>query len=358
MRESKLTIVVVAGVCLVLLVKLVTFSVPVHKTAVLYRWNEPKKIIRPPVTKTVEASEMPVPEGLPPDVEVVNEAGWFFKWPYPIDTVKEADQWVRTLDGPLTQIQLPDGNQVLPRIYVTWRIVDPVGFERALQSDERVAARRLRTILSDQTATVFGNHVLADIVNTQPEQLKFDKIEQEIFEGVKRSLASREQSYGIEVCSLGIAWVALPESTTQAVFARMQEERNTQAERLRAEGDRIKRTKIAEAREEAERVMAEAEAEAKNIRADAEARAATYYDTFAEDETLAIFLRRLDAIRKITADAAANGRPLTFVVSTQTEPFSLFEQGIEGPSDVEALTEDMARLEDAAAPDLASADKE
>jgi membrane protease subunit HflC len=357
MRESKLTIVVVAGVCLVLLVKLVTFSVPVHETAVLYRWNKPKKIIRPPVTKTVDASEMPVPENLPADVEVVNEAGWFFKWPYPIDRVKPVEQWVSTLEGPLTQIQLPDGNQILPRIYATWRIVDPVAFERALQSDDKVAARRLRTIISDQTATVFGNHVLADVVNTAPERLEFDEIEQRIFDGVEESLSSKEQYYGIEICSLGIAWVALPESTTEAVFARMSEERNTQAERLRAEGNRIKRTKIAEAREEAETILAEAEAEAKNIRAEAEARAATYYDTFAQDETLAIFLRRLDAIRKIASDAAAKGRPVTFVVSTQTEPFSLFEEGIDGAMDADDLMEDVATLEDASA-DLTSAAKE
>jgi len=349
MTESKLTILVVAGVCLVLLVKLVTFSVPVHKMAVLYRWNEPEKIIRPRVTKTVEASEIPAGQNLPSDVEIITEAGWFFKWPYPIDKVKWVEQWVRTLEGPLTQIQLPDGNQILPRIYATWRIVDPVAFEQALQSDEKVAAKRLRTIISDQTATVFGKHVLADVVNANADRLEFDEIEQQIFDGVKSSLCSKEQSYGIEMCSLGIAWIALPESTTQAVFARMSEERNTKAERLRAEGDRIKRTKIAEAREEAERIMAEADAEAKNIRAEAEARAATYYDTFARDETLAIFLRRLDAIRKIASDAAANGRPVTFVVSTQTEPFSLLEEGIDGAPKTEDLMEDVATLKETSA---------
>ncbi len=344
MRESKLTIVVVAGVCLVLLVMLVTYSVPVHKTAVVYRWNRPRRVIRPPVTVAGQLSDEELAAFLPDDVEVVTEAGWFFKWPYPIDRVSPVEQWVRTLEAPLVQIQLPDDNQILPRMHATWRIVDPLAFERTLQGDDAVAARRLRNIISDQTASVFGNHVLADVVNTDPERLKFDEIEQKILDGVRRVL--REQNYGIAVASLGTSWIALPESTTEAVFARMREERNASAESLLADGEREKRTIIAAARETAERRMARAEAEARTIRAEAEALAATYYDTFAEDETLAIFLRRLDAIRRIASDAAANDRPVTFVVSTQTEPFTLFEAGIDGAPDVDRLLDDMATLGD------------
>ncbi|MGD2174734.1 MAG: SPFH domain-containing protein [Candidatus Brocadiaceae bacterium] len=330
MKESKLTVAVVAGVCVVLLLKLVVFTVPVDHMAVLYRLNKVRKVIKPNVSLVGDTATGQLHAQGPGDgAKLVREAGLYFKLPYPIETVKYCDQRIRVLDGPLTQQQLPDGNQVLPRVYATWRIVDPVAFEKNLQSDEETAEKRLKTIISNQAGIVFGRHRLKDVVNTDPEELQFDEIERRILDGVTRALSVADNSYGIEVCSLGITWITLPEETTKAVFVRMQKERQRIAESLRAEGERIKRTKIAEAREKSDRITAEAEAEAKGIRAQGEAEAAQYYDTFARDQALAVFLRRLEAIRRIASAATAAGRPVTFVLSTRTEPFSMLERGIE-----------------------------
>ena len=54
-------------------------------------------------------------------------------------------------------------------------------------------------------------------------QLKFDAIEKEIQARCRRNW--RQNNYGIELEFLGFKKIGLPESVTQAVFARMTSER-------------------------------------------------------------------------------------------------------------------------------------
>jgi len=327
MKGNWLTVTVVALVFAGLLTALVTFTVPVDKMAVLYHWNKPKMVVKPTVGLESEQDTTVEDAWAAAGIEVVRKAGWFIKWPWPIDRVQRHDQRIRTILGTLTQQQLRDNYHASPRLYATWRIVDPIAFERTLKNDEETAKQRLKNIIGASSGVVFGEHELRDVVNTDESRLQFDEIEQAVFDGVKASLEGEQQPYGIEVCTLGISWITLPEETTQKVFERMQKERATHAETLRAEGDKEKRRLVAEARSAAGLIGAQAEADAKRIRAQGEAEAAQYYDTFAKDETLAIFLRKLEAIRRIAVSAARSGRPLSLVLSTDSPVFQLLEHG-------------------------------
>jgi len=324
MRARWLTVAVVGAVFLGLGAYLFVYSVPIDRVAAHYRLGKVMRVIRPRLEKSAAGAQIPAAtEG----VEVIEEAGWFFKLPWPFDEVTDYDQRIRELEGRLVQTQLPDGNQVIPRTYATWRIVDPVAFKESLKGDEESAVRRLKTIIMNDTNEVFGHHNLEDVVNTDPAKLKFDQIEQEIFAQVKDSLEKTEQAYGVEVCSLGLTWIALPDDVTSSVFGRMEKERNRVAQGLLDEGEKEKRTQVAEAQEERDRILADAQAEAKKIRAEGEAEAAEYYVTFAEDPELAIFLRRLEAFKNIAMSASDNGQPLTLVLSTKAEPFGILESG-------------------------------
>jgi len=320
MREKKITMIAVVLVCTGLLAYLVVFSVRVDQVAAQYRAGKVVRIVRPTLGEKTDA-------GLEAMARMYARAGWFWKLPWPFDRVERFDQRVRNVDGPASQSQLPDGNHIVPRVYATWRIYDPVAFQKSLRGDVPNAEQRLRTIIGNQTSGVFGGYKLEDLVNTDREKLKFDQVEQDIFDGVQRDLAQSTDAYGIEVLSLGIQRIALPDDTTSAVFGRMVAERNMVAEKLRAEGERIKRTRIAEARQKRDEILAKAEAEAKDIRAIGEAEAAQYYEVFAQNERLAIFLRRLEALRKITANAASSGQPIALVLSSKTPPFDALEKG-------------------------------
>jgi membrane protease subunit HflC len=331
MREKKLTIAVVILVCIGLLTYLVVFSVRVDQVAAQYRAGKVVRVFRP--TLAAESAEGGILAKTYQGATVVTRAGWFWKLPWPFDRVERFDQRVRNVDGPASQTQLPDGNHVVPRVYATWRIYDPVAFQKSLRGDAGKAEKNLRAMIGNQTSNVFGQHNLADVVNTDREKLKFDQIESDIYDGVRKDLAQSADAYGIEVLSLGIQRIALPDDTTTAVFGRMTAERNQVASKLMAEGDRKRRTAISEANQQRDTILANAEADAKDIRSKGESAAAQYYAVFAKNEALAVFLRRLESLRAIAAnaaDAAKGGQPITLVISAKTPPFDVLLAGPQG----------------------------
>ena len=67
-------------------------------------------------------------------------------------------------------------------------------------------------------------------------------------------------------------------------------------------------------------LLAAAEARAKAIRAQGDAEAAQYYKLLEQDPQLAMFLRDIDALKKILEQRS------TIVISAETEPFKLLRQ--------------------------------
>ena len=315
MREKWLTSSVVALVLLGLLAYLFIYSVRVDQVVAHYRSGKVHQIIRP---------DLGVGNRTPPstgDVPVLTEAGWYFKMPLR-DRIERFDQRVRHVDGVLAQTQLRDGNQVTPRVYATWRIVDPVAFEGSLDGDEDRARADLKTYISNEGHEVFGRYGLDEIVNSDTDQLQFDQIEAEILAGVREGMARAQKAYGIELLSLGITWIALPEGATAAVFGRMQSERKTEVERHVQEGERAKRTEVAKAQEKRDKILADAQAYAKQVTAEAEAEAAQYYAKFSEAPELANFLRELESLRIIFRQAADANKHTKLLLTSDTLPMS------------------------------------
>ncbi len=345
MKGKWLSVSVVGLVFVGLLMYLVVYSVRVDQIAAHYRFGKVLKIIRPKLGLATERTGL-APAALPEGVPVEEKAGWFFKLPL-FDKVEKVDQRIRHVDGPTAELQLPDDNLLLPRVYATWRITNPVAFQESLEGDEERAIDRLKEFIGGETQEVFGRYNLEDVVNSDPEKLKFDQIEEEIFSGVKQRLAAGEKAYGLEVCSLGITWIALPEAATPAVFERMKQERRTEAEALKVQGEAIKTTRIARAREQRDKILADAEAIAKRERAEGEAEAALSYKTLAQHPELANFLRSLESFVNICKVAAEKGQPITFVINTRTPPFQLLENG---PMDRGAAGEGLPELPEPTAP--------
>jgi membrane protease subunit HflC len=331
MQEKWFTTLVIGLVCLGLAAYLVVFTVRENEVAVHYRLGRVKKIVRPrfkvPVAGSGSPSGQEVAEATG-GVPVVNKAGWFFKLPPPFDKVHVYDQRIRHVDATVTQTLLKDQYPVIPRVYATWRITDPVGLRRSLGGDERKADATLRNIIDKQVGAVLGRSDLADLVNVDEKKLRFNEIEQEVLDLVKKDL--EEQDFGLQVYGLGITWIALPRDTTPSVFQRMKSERANVAKRFASEGEAKRDQIIAEARRAQTEQIQNAEAEAKKIIADAEKKALAYYEEFAKDPVLAIFLRRLESFRKIAMWARDQRQPLTIVVTPGTEPFRVLRPGTVG----------------------------
>jgi membrane protease subunit HflC len=221
-----------------------------------------------------------------------------------------------------TQIQrsLADKATVIADIYATWRISDPQKLLRNAYGDENTAASRLSSAINTAAGEVLGKKNLSDLVNTDAAKVQLDEIEESILELVEdRDVADDN---GLELISLGIASIRFPQSTTKAVFERMQAERETRKEQLLSEGRRKGQELLSEAQKEAAQLNNGAARQAKALYAEAQLAALDSYKTLTAAPELATYLRRLDAFRSIASSALANEQPLLFVLTTASGVFS------------------------------------
>ncbi len=327
MRRKWPTIVIAVAAFLVLLVYLVVFQVRINEVAVHYRLGS--------VLRQVNAG----PEE--------QQAGWYFKLPWPFDNVYKYPKRVQVLDGRLVQTELKDNRSVLVSSYAGWRISDALQFRKTQAGDIATARTNLVDIIETATSERVANASMEELVSTKTDQKKLDTIEEDILEKVRQEV--EQNNYGIEVVSCGIRRIAVPEETTQAIFDKMRRERLAKAQEYRAEGQRVKTTLIEQAKSEREKTVADAMAQAKKIRAEGEAAEAQYYDVFAKAPDLHNFLRRLEALASIAEKAQENNQSITFVLSTSTEPFGILERGPSGATEGEEKEEEKEQAEEATA---------
>ncbi|HXR47942.1 MAG TPA: protease modulator HflC [Candidatus Limnocylindrales bacterium] len=249
------------------------------------------------------------------------EPGLHLRWPWPIQQVYKFDQRTQNFEDKFTENLTADSITLMSRVYVGWRISDPAAFLNSFRDGSVAAAQsQLQSILGSVKSAVVSSNTLADFVNADTKQLKFDQIQYEIEQIVQAELQTN--SYGIQVEFLGLKQLGLPDSVTQAVFDRMKAERNILISRAQNEGQAEAIKIRANADRQANITLADARAEATRIRGEGEAEAAKTLPVFQENPDLAVFLLRIDALQQ------SLGQKTTWIFDQRTPPFDLF-QGIQ-----------------------------
>jgi len=147
-------------------------------------------------------------------------------------------------------------------------------------------------------------------VNLDRDSLKLAEIEDRAKETLEASLA--ESGYGLKVESVGIYKIVLPEATTQKVFETMITTRERLSENALQEGQAQASAIRSEAESARERILAFAERRAQTIRSKGDREASKEYQSFAANEDFAIFLRKVEALKKML------DHNTTFVLSADT----------------------------------------
>ena len=271
-------------------------------------------------TFQVRQSEVAVVMTFGKPVRNITEPGAYFKWPWPIQKVYRFDQRVQNFEDKFSQGLTSDNNNLIASVYVGWKISDAAVFVPKFPGDAAVsmpnAQSKLEGMLRSAALAVMGKHPLSDFVNSNPQDLKFDAIENEIESSVQAQLQAN--NYGIQIEFLGIKKLGLPESVTQTVFDRMKSERQVLISRAQYEGEAEAQKIKAAADREAAETLANADAAATRIRGEGEAEAAKTLPVFQQNPELANFLLRVDALKQ-----SLNSRA-TLIFDERTPPFDLF----------------------------------
>jgi membrane protease subunit HflC len=179
---------------------------------------------------------------------------------------------------------------------VTWRIADPVRFLAAVATPS-AGEQRLSDIILAEIGAVMGRYPASVLISTDPAKSNYQAIASEV---VRRVADFARTAYGIDVVSIDIRRLHLPELNREHVFERMKAERAKIAKENRSAGELEAKRIIAEADHEKIRIDSQAAGQAERIKAEADAEASrTYAAAFGRDPGFYQFLRTLRAYDKV-----------------------------------------------------------
>lgn len=250
-------------------------------------------------------------------VRTIDEPGLKFKLPQPIEVVQRFDSRSRLFqDTPEEETATAGGEPIIVKTFVVWRIAEPATFLVSVK-DVATAEDNLKSLLRNKQNSVIGRHYFSEFVNTDPEKIRFAEIETEIATEIQKDALAQ---YGIEIQSVGIKRLMISKDVTQKVFDRMKADRNRKTESILAAGNAEAERIRSDAEAKQKELLAVADAQAKQIRGAGDAEAAKYYKMLEADPELAMFLRDIEALKKILAERS------TIVLGVETEPIQLLKE--------------------------------
>jgi modulator of FtsH protease HflC len=173
---------------------------------------------------------------------------------------------------------------------VKWRIVDSRQF---IRNNNGADMRAAETKLSPIVQAAFNEEVTRRTVSGLLTSER-DKVMQD----VRARLLDNAKSFGIEIVDVRIKRVDFVPAISDAVYRRMQSERQQVANELRSTGNADKEKIQADADRQRAVIVAAAYRDAQKIKGEGDAKAsALYADAFGRDPQFAQFYRSLEAYR-------------------------------------------------------------
>lgn len=213
------------------------------------------------------------------------EPGLKFKIPF-IQNVVYFDKRVLDLNMPLIEPILSDKKRLVVDAFARYRITDPVLFYQTVNNIGE-ANQRLSTFLQSSLRSVLARATFVQMVRDDRSGL-MDQIRQDV--------ASRAAPIGIEVVDVKIRRADLPQTNSDAVFRRMQTERQREATEIRAQGAEQAQRIRSRAERDSTVIVAEANRDAEVTRGDGDAeRNRIFADAFNRDPEFFSFYRSMQA---------------------------------------------------------------
>jgi membrane protease subunit HflC len=202
---------------------------------------------------------------------------------------------LHVFEADLGETTAKDLVSIIVNTYVVWKIDEPLKFLNSVGT-VKDAEEKLYSQITDTQNRVIGQYSFGEFVNSDPNKIKFKKIEEKMLEDLEQTLSNE---YGIEIKTLGIKQLKVNKDVTVKVFERMKAARSLQTKATISEGEG-QATKIRSDADFKKSVLLNtAEARALAIRGQGDAEAAKYYKLLEEDPEFAMLLRNIEYMQKI-----------------------------------------------------------
>lgn len=253
-------------------------------------------------------------------VRVVKEPGLTFKVPF-VQQVEFFDNRVLDFDAEPVELVLGDQKRLVVDSFTRYRIEDPLRFRQSVGS-EVVFRTRLQPIVISALRSVLGEVSLFSVLSAERQGLM----------GAIQTEANRAlQQFGVSVVDIRIKRADLPKENSEAIFLRMQTERDREAKELRAQGAELAQRIRSRADRERRVLIAEAQRDALITRGKGDAEAVRIFaDSFGQDPAFFEFYRSMQAYT-----VALGGEGTSMVMSPDSDFLRyLTSLGGERPSEV------------------------
>jgi len=218
-------------------------------------------------------------------VNIATEPGLYVKAPF-IDTVIPIDRRILDLENPSQEVIASDQKRLVVDAFARYRIKDALKFYQSVGTIQ-AANLQLTTLLNAALRRVLGEVTFIQVVRDEREAL---------MGRIRDQLDHEADDYGIQVVDVRIRRADLPEQNSQAVYQRMQTERQREAAEFRAQGGQKAQEIRSNADREATVIVAEANSKGEQTRGEGDAeRNRLFADAYSKDPDFFAFYRSMSA---------------------------------------------------------------
>ncbi len=240
---------------------------------------------------------------------VISKPGLQVKIPF-IQNVVFLDRRILSLDPAPEEVIASDQKRLIVDAYARFKIVDPLKFYISV-GDERVARSRLATIINSRLRSVLGTQSLATLLSE-------DRTKQMAI--IQDSVNTEAESFGIRIIDVRIKRADLPQANSEAIYKRMQTEREREAKEFRAKGAEMAVTITSTADKEVTVILANAKKQSEITKGEGDGkRNKIFADAFGRDPNFFSFYRAMQAYEK-----ALIGGDTSLILSPDSDFFKFF----------------------------------
>ena len=241
--------------------------------------------------------------------KIITKAGLNFKIPF-IQNVVYLDKRILNLDNPPEEVIAADQKRLIVDAIARFKIVDPLKFYISV-GNERVARSRLSTIINSRLRGVLGKQELATLLST-------DRVRQ--MEIIQNDVNEEAKNFGITIVDVRIKRADLPPANSEAIYKRMQTEREREAKEFRAQGAEIAAKITSTADKDVTVILANANKQSEIMKGEGDGkRNKIFANAFGRDPQFFAFYRAMQAYEK-----ALIGGETSLILSPDSEFFKFF----------------------------------
>ena len=281
MNSSRISLLIIGLIGLIAYFTL--FTVIEVKNAIVLQFGDPKRVITSP--------------------------GLNFKIPF-IQNVIFIDNRILDIDAPAAEVIAADQKRLIVDAFVKFKIVDVLEFYKAF-GNENVARSRISAVVNSRIRGVLGEEPLSAVLSDDRSKL---------MKQITSLVEAEVNNYGIEIIDVRIKRADLPEANSQAIFRRMQTEREREAKEFRAQGAEIAQRIRSTADKEVTIIKSQAEKKANIVRGEGDGMAnKVFAEAFGQDPEFFAFYRAMQAYAE-----GLKSSDTTMILSPESEFFKYF----------------------------------